>query len=637
MAILRLGTLNVTLSRFSPEPEPGELVATHNFTSGWATFGQVVPSGAVPSGSAIKVGSLETQADIKTTWHDGSARFVVLTCKPSTTADQTLAVSPTEGGTFSPEIPTASVDLTISGTVWTAALPGSISEDLWLNGSLVREWRYVVTPIDPSFNMHDFLRVYFDVRVYNDGSASVDVTVENVLNIAQASFVTYDVDVIVNGSSVFSVDGVFHSYLTRWRKVFDVNLNRSTVVFDWTAHHTAGALPLYLDEINSGTYSISGPEYDILREGSLNWYMPSTGGRPEIGPYPTWAGEFLVHQTESQRENVLINGTLGGSWPIHCRENTELIVDIDTRPEFWLDQGQRGNDKPAGDRSEASNLNPDLAHIPTIAYLPYLMTGDRYLCDEMIFWGNYSLVGTSPDAWPAFARNGSDGLLRSEQVRGIGWGIRNLSDAAAYAPDGHYLKNHMIEKLGNNLAFFDSFVGSANTPLDVAWITIRSELDHNEIMRKKVALWEYTYLAYAIDHAHRHGFVGGLDYRNQIVEFQLRLFTDPEFPPNSQYPGAYLFAIGDPAGDGTITRDTTTWEITGGITLYTGFDQVYEHSFNPAAAEPAFTGYYGTSIRVMMMIAMDMGLSGAQEAKELTESYIASDLVNIGMWSFKEL
>ena len=44
--------------------------------------------------------------------------------------------------------------------------------------------------------------------------------VENVLDVKGASLVTYAVDIVVGGETVFRRDKVAHHYLTRWRSLF---------------------------------------------------------------------------------------------------------------------------------------------------------------------------------------------------------------------------------------------------------------------------------------------------------------------------------------------------------------------------------------------------------------------------------
>lgn len=507
-------------------------------------------------------------------------------------------------------------------TEWTAALPETVSDDLWLDGEQVKEWRSIVTPVDDSFNAHPSIRVYFDTHVYSDGQARIDVTVENLLNIAGAATAVYDVEIVVAGESVFSQELFSHTYMTRWSKVFGVGLTESDVTLDWEPAFASHALPRFRDSVSNQSYSTEGASFAIGKTGALNPYMPSTGGRPEIGPYPDWTARSIVHKTADQREYVLANGRLGGSWPIHIRESDGSLVNIDDRPEFWLDTSNRGQDKPAGDTTGCFLINnPDLAHVPSIAYVPYLMTGDRFFCDEMIFWGNHGLLGVWPNSDEAPTRNGSEGLLRSEQVRGQAWALRNLTDAASFAPDDHPLKSYLAEKVINNLNYYDSFAVSGNTPLGVAWISTRPTSP-----TVSIALWEYTYLSWSLDHSNRQGFTGGLDYRDSVVAFTLSLFTSPDWFPGTTAPGVYTISIGTPDGLGGIE------------TYFENLAEVAENTFTPGNPIIPFSGFYGQNERLMLMIAIESSLYGAQDAYDFLMPYIVDvDLVASAGWSIESL
>ncbi|MBW8861975.1 MAG: hypothetical protein JF601_06330, partial [Acidobacteria bacterium] len=146
-------------------------------TPGWATYGQALPQGAATG--ALKVGTLATQTDVKTTWPDGSIRFAVVTVKAPSAATYPITASTAAGGTFTPTLPTATfVDLAIGTATYRATLPTAPSTDRWLSGALVYEGRSVVTPLRNGNTAHPFLRVYFDTRIYNDNTGRVDVTVE---------------------------------------------------------------------------------------------------------------------------------------------------------------------------------------------------------------------------------------------------------------------------------------------------------------------------------------------------------------------------------------------------------------------------------------------------------------------------
>ena len=237
-------------------------------------------------------------------------------------ASYLVSAAAASSGTFTPVVPTASVTLTLSGVAYTATLPKTAARDRWLSGPLVYEGRTIVAPISAANGgAHPFLRVNFDTRVYNDGQARVDVSVENMLDQAGATTVTYDVTIVVNGQAVFSKNAVQHYYLTRWRKVFDdrVDAARGGHAGPHARSRPSRALPPYLSLVTNLVSTPTGANYDILREGALTPNMPDQGG-PDAAPFPDWTARYLVHKDARQRAFVLANGDLSGSWPVHVRE-----------------------------------------------------------------------------------------------------------------------------------------------------------------------------------------------------------------------------------------------------------------------------------------------------------------------------
>src|SRR4051812_764433 len=199
--VLIIGSMHVPLAAQGAGP-----IGTVGLTAGWATFGEAVPQGAAVGG--LQVGTLPTQTDIKTRWPDGSIRFAVVTVNSPASATYGITAAAAPTGTFTPTPPAASVALTVGAVTYVAALSNIPSNDLWLSGPLVSEARSVVSPISSADgHAHPFLRVNFDTRVYSDGTARVDVSVENVLDQAGATTVTYDVVMTVNGQSVFARPG----------------------------------------------------------------------------------------------------------------------------------------------------------------------------------------------------------------------------------------------------------------------------------------------------------------------------------------------------------------------------------------------------------------------------------------------
>jgi hypothetical protein len=606
-------------------------IATVTLTAGWATFGQGVPQGA--ASAALKVGTLTTQTDVKSRWPDGSIKFALVTVDVPSAGSYTITPAAPPTGTFAPVLPTASVRLTIGGTTYVAALPSSLSNDVWMSGPLAYEARSVVTP--SAGTAHPFLRVNFDTRVYSNGKGRVDVAVENVLDKVGATTVTYDVAIAVNGQTVFTQAGVQHYYLTRWRKVFPIaGTIVASITPDIRPFNIARILPPYLPLVDNQIGVPTGVEFDILNSGALDRNMPAHGGRPELAPYPDWTARYLVHKDQTQRSYVLANGDLSGSWPIHVREasgsatpgvGAERFVSLDQRPTLWYDSRAnpdfdfiKGGPMPIREYGSLdpgpgqSPLIPDDAHQPSLAYVPYLLTGDRYYAEEMAFWANYGMIRT----YPGDGVRAGDGILAYNEVRGIGWALRNLAEAAALYPDGP-VKDYLSAKTMSNLQWLDSFANAQNAaanPFRVLWIGKRP--DGNQY----ISLWEQTYLAYAIDRALKLGFTAGQAHRDAIAQFQLRLFTsDPQYPKAQGAP--YIVAVGTPPATGGVFYDSYAT-----FGFFKTMSQIWTGTNNPDNIRP-FAGYYGPEARLNLMMGIESGWSGAQAAYNYLWPFIGVDAI----------
>ena len=603
-----------------------QTIGTIGLTPGWATFGQAVPQGAAPSG--LQVGTLLTQTDVKTKWPDGSIRFAVVTVNAPVAGNYAITAAPIAGGAFTPALPAASVALTIGSVSYTAALPSTASSDLWLAGALAYEGRTTIAPVSSADgSAHPFVRVIFDTRVYSDGAGRVDVTVENVLDKTGATTVTYNVTITVKGQAVFTKSAVQHYYLTRWRKTFTFGSTpASAVTTDIAPFNASGALPPYSPVVANIVNSPTGATYDILQNGALNANMPEHGGRPELAPYPNWTARYLVYRNPTQRAFVLANGDLAGSWPVHVREaenstksgvGAERIVSINQRPTLWLDDRAqsagydyvKGTPLPIREYGSTvpgpgqSPLIPDTAHQPSLAYVPYLITGDRYYAEEMAFWANYSMIRT----YPGDGVRSSTGVLEYGEVRGYGWGLRNIVDAAALYPDASAVRAYLVAKVTNNLQWLDNYANAQNpatNPFQILWLFKRP--DGNQY----ISMWEEAYLMHAIDRAHQQGFAGGLAHRDAIAKFQLKLFTsDPDYPRAQAAP--YIVAAGVPGASATLSS----------FTFYTSMAQIWTAT---QGQERPFAGYYGPEARMSLLVGIQNGWPGAQAAYDYLWPFIGS-------------
>jgi hypothetical protein len=393
-------------------------------------------------------------------------------------------------------------------------------------------------------------------------------------------------------------------------------------------------VPRYLSLVANRIGSTAGRQFEILQNGHLNPDMTSHGGRPELAPYPDWAAVYLVHREPAQAEYVLANGDLAGSWPVHIREPLEgrykglgfgRLVSIDERPNFWLDTRAGPEDKPAGDLNGLGPLKPDNAHVPSLAYVPYLITGDRYYAEELAFWADYVLLRTFQDSYYK-ARGGNQGLLESNETRGIAWGLRNLTDAAAYLPDDEPAKAYLATKVVNNLEWADRYAETHVTPLST-YFERKEPGQSAGNGRATISVWQNNYVSWALDHANRQGFPGGTKLRDRLARFQLNLFTSPDYPVD--YAAPYYPTIGALRPDQSISH-------------FPSLKQVFEATYGRPPDKPTpFVGYYGVDARLILLIARCNAWAGADKAYRYLFATIGkserkdgvSDLSNRAGWA----
>ncbi|MDR2041676.1 MAG: hypothetical protein LBP98_05095 [Tannerella sp.] len=647
-------------------PYNGAALAQYAFTStGWATFGIVLPEGQATDGLAV--GTFPTQADVKNRWADGSIRYAILTVKVTAAGVYDIREATASAGSFTPVVPAARLDLTLEGEHYTSTLTASVQgADVWLDGPLVREYRIRDIPQNNG-TAHPFLSNIWDIRIYQDGTARVDVTVENIRDVATAEGVVYIADILLNGRNVFHRDAVtpganpltttgcqttaidnglvtgnyirltsgplagevavvlsasetfgsypvcfsgaqenvawervlYHPYATRWRRTFAVNdFTEAAVVPDFAPFIAAGAVPAYMPTVNNPSRTIErgqGERSDILNFGRMTMYMPTGGGREDIGPYPDWTAQYIVHKTASQREYMLVNGDLAGSWSGHfAKDDPSSIVTVNEKPDYWLDGRGYGDNKPLNNL-RGTVCSPDGAHVPSLAYVPYLITGDRYYSDEMLHYANHAVLGS----W--FGNNGrmgEQGLIWQNQMRGWAWRFRDITDAANYLPDDHKYKDYFTGIMNNNLKAADQYANDHPTPL--GFLPFGTEGTAEQVTA--AFPWQYAYMAWSLDHAIRQNTgTHGSILRDRILTLALAsLGSAPDFPP--EYAPMYWPVIGTRTEAGDIRYFTTWKEI---------FDTNFRNEDGSLKPAPSWAGGYGNEIHMLMVLAKQAGLPDA--------------------------
>ena len=608
------------------------------------TFGQVFRRGAITDGVVLRSDgkSLPAQVDVKRHYDDGSVRFAVISAVLDGLPGGGRASVELANGKSSlhhaaavscAELLKTDFDASVTftfpdGSVRTAGARKWLAHagaraKTWLSGPVVTEWLLSGPPVDGNGNPDEDLNVQFQVRAFAGCKrVRTSIVVENCWD-HWAGNLRYDVSIAVAGQEVFARRAVDHRRLSRWRKVFWSGGGKPGVhvAHDLEYLSATGALPHYDTTLQlpepSGEQQrhlrMEGPDWEILGRGALTAYMPTTGGRPEIAPYPMWTARYLLGMDPREKALVLAGGDLAGSWPIHVRaQATGRVMTIDQRPKFWLDA--RGEDKPQWkpDRHAAGpgqvRLSPDIAHQPSLAYVPYLVTGDYYYLEEAYFWGNFCLLAT----WP-HPRQDARGIL-SGQIRGNAWGLRNIADAAWIAPDGNPEAAYFEEKIRNNLAErIGRMLGPPEYNRIGAW-GVRTTADARIQNPANpawmiTAPWEEDYLIWSLHHLVELGYADAAKPRDFLLRLRVGMLTNgPDFDPLLATP--YRLAVGEQGPDKEVI-------------FYDDWSQLGRE--NAQLSKPGLPNYgcsYAYSARAAVVCAVDGGFPEARDALRWLEDHL---------------
>ena len=258
----------------------------------------------------------------------------------------------------------------------------------------------------------------------------------------------------------------------------------------------------------------------ILEPGILHRHMPGTGGRWEMEPYPSWSVAYLLSGAPKTYQAILhADGNGAGAFYIHVRDGGAPGYDVRTVQEKPLDTPYRLPLYQLPDGSKPP-VQPDHAHAPSLGYVAYLLTGDRFYAEEMSFWASYQL-----GEWP------HKGLRWQGLDRAFAYGLRHVVDAAFILPDDHPLVpcfawgvNDCMDQMTRQLVQSDRKVHSP--PGSV----FRSSGRTNWVNAKRCSAWQVAWVAWSLGNAVDKGFVKAEAVRDWAAEYIVGFYTsDDEF------------------------------------------------------------------------------------------------------------
>lgn len=306
-----------------------------------------------------------------------------------------------------------------------------------------QNWRFPRDPALPTL----------DVFYRRDGSrheAVFELTDATYKSAPVTDLPAYTAALVVDGVTVLQGSVPVHYWGARWR-LHPGYRPRIRSIGDLVA---AGLVPA-MDQIPPATNKVA--SYTPMGMAAVLPYMPTTGERPDLGVVNAWAAALIANgdgdllDWQQQMENAEAAGTV----PWHYRDETGQIFNIDTHPGWAITPGYA--DSPSHVAAQpaqraASTPKPDGDHMPTLAYVPYLLTDDPYWLEALQFQANWAM-------WQGGSSKGL-GLVTGYQVRGTAWTLREIAHAGAATPPSP-MKDYFLRKLENNRkAFFAITVDS---------------------------------------------------------------------------------------------------------------------------------------------------------------------------------
>lgn len=505
------------------DARPGEVVV----------FGQAFRPGDIPRGATAIArgpgGTWETQVDAKARHPDGSLRHGAISLKVPARAGADAAVAlyaapvqPRRARRIRPP----QIVVALSGRV--AATRSLIMTDAWLSGPLTHEIRLTA-------DMGNGLTAVADYRETADGRKRLafDLTNDALFDAAERR---YSLTVTINGRPVITARDIPHYPHSAWRRVVELGApSAAHVVHDGPYLIAAGAVPPYDPELrlepffwNKLAQEHARSDHEPLKPGMIEPAMPTTGGRPDIGPIPAWAVAWLRLQTPEARQMMLDQAEAAAAVPWRFRDpETGLAPTLDDHPRAWLDYRARpGRNGHGPIRTNVGGWKLDNAHQPDLSSVPYLITADRRYLDDMHTQLAYTLLNYNPDH-----RGGAAGNLSRDQTRAQAWANR-LHGAAAWAtPDAHPLKPYLIRKLQERLRWYvshyrsDPDYGGAPSDETFGWILGRAN-------GADWSFWQQDYFMITLGRAAQQGAPGAAQVYGAVTRrFLLGRFLTPEFNP----------------------------------------------------------------------------------------------------------
>ena len=568
--------------------------------AGIASFGMVFASGAVRPGDRLSVSSSggdgSAQMDVRTTHADGSVKMAVLAVRrpaldPGTTA--AVTISSAAGGSDQPamdflagltahraaiEFGDGMAGIDVVAALRAAVLAGTAS--FWQQGPLVSQARV-------SVEGPGALRVLLDVTLFDGGGIALDIQFANDLAMApHGDREELDIAVRLDGAEVAreSVDlgqyqgwhlgvsgngrdggqglgGPSSGWLNIRHEVSALEIGGAVADYDQSVGVSENLLASYAAATRASGWG------EPLSTQGVSTYMPGTGGRSDIGFTTAPNAAWLISQDIRAATYALGQAEAASAIPWHMWDGVrDTWLGTDHYPVLWIDY-RGGKGRAEDPRSGGLSQNPDArtgwtldtAHQPDLSFVPYVLTGERWILDNLQAQAAWSILAQ----WPVSRGGDQDLVVRDNQVRGAAWSLRQIDEAAWASPTGSPEQAYFAAASAANWSWLVKQIP--------AWTAMQGEA-HGWLpgvygTPGAMPPWQQDYFAGTAIAAARQGNTDAAIFLEWQSNFLVGRFTHAAQGFAQHDGAAYLIAIADPA-TGT---PYTSWAAIGAATAARGW------------------------------------------------------------------
>lgn len=525
------------------------------------TFGQVYAPGEMPAGHGLRAGPMQLQVDERVKHADGSIRHAIISgVLPAIDKGVTLDFQPELVDKVMPK-PAASwegrfsaaVRITVDGVVYTSPAAQNDQQTM-LHGDIVTETNSTMIPAAEDGTKHQHLSTIWAVRDYGSNQ-EVDLTVENCWAFApNPQNYTYDIEIVINGVVVHT-ETVTHYRQARTQWIFwsgaapQLNVHIGNLIetktvppYDMSFPPNEQTLSSFADIVatNSGT----------MQTAAANGYFPMTGANSMIGLFPACAVAYIMSMDPRARDCTLATARCAGSYSMHYRDqNTGMPVSLVNYPYMTI-EGNYGDTWnpykspttweafPVPDFGPDGTLNQspytfDMAHQPELSLIAYLTSGRKYYLEEMKFCAMWNTFKSNPNQ-----RNGSQGLIVNDQLRGQAWGLRTIAHAAIFSPDNDPQKAELNGFLNYSLDWYnETYPNNPNVDPGVHVMTHGYSFHDGE--QRRVAPWMDDFFVSSLGHL----LDLGVDKAMPIFQWKAQFTVDRLAEPGVCYVAGALYDL----------------------------------------------------------------------------------------------